>query len=279
MASGLWLERTMALPLFEGLEEACRKPIAELLLRLSREMTLDDGEQLIQEGALGGTAGFILMAGQVLVERSGAAPITVCAPALLGEMQQFNPQSLRTASVCAQGEAVVLRFGWQELYAQARLELEETIQGLLLGAIERCVWERFHEGALLDLPLLRRLPDQLRLQIALMLHWVAQPVFFEPGETLFRSGELCGSHGFLLLTGSVNLGGRGQVNAPALLGILPQFEPDLTWRATATAETAVSGLKFNWQALNLLIEQRLAPATRALFDAAVAAARVQEFCH
>jgi len=283
MASSDWLEQAGALPLLAQVPGPARERIAELFLGVSRVLDLEAGDILIQEGALGGTAGYILVHGQVSVERRGAPEVRLDSPALLGEMQQFNPQEQRTATVTAENNGVALKFGWLDLYARAKEALSEDEQHLLLAAIERCVWERFHEEVLLDLPLLRGLPDQLRLQICILLHWLAQPVTARAGETLFVQGATCGGHGYLLIEGKVALlaGGQtlGQVQAPSILGIFPAFDPDASWTATARATEGVSALKFNWQALDLLLAQWLSAQGREQFRTALDAAQDRDFVH
>lgn len=283
MASSSWLKQVAALPLLAQIPLSARDRIAELFLGVSRSMEMEGGDILIQEGALGGTAGYVLVKGQVTVERTGTPALLLDAPALLGEMQQFNPQALRTATVIAESDAVALKFGWPDLYARAKEMLSKDEQHLLLAALEHCVWERFHEEVLLDLPLLRGLPDQLRLQICILLHWLAQRVTVPKDETLFLQGETCGGRGYLLLEGNAVLisGGqtRGQVHAPDILGIFPEFDPDASWTASARANEPVSALKFNWQELDLLLAQRLSASGLEQFRAALVKAQERDFVH
>ncbi len=283
MASSAWLKQVATLPLLARVPESAREKIANLMVGLATSVELEAGDVLIQEGALGGTAGYILVQGQVSVERSGASPLSLPAPSLLGEMQQFNPVAQRTATVTAENDAVALKFTWPALYARAKETLSEEEQHLLLAAIEHCVWERFHEEVLLDLPLLRGLPDQLRLQICILLHWLAQPVQTDEGNALFLDGETCGGHGYLLLEGRVALVSGGQtrstVQAPNILGIFPAFDPDASWTATARATTAVTSLKFNWQELDLLLRQRISPEGCERFSTALTEAQQRDFVH
>ena len=277
MASREWVERIAELSLWAAFPEGTRQRVAEAVNEVAHLLELEPGEVLFQEGALGGSAGCILLEGRVCVERAGAPPIRVDAPAILGEMQQFNPQAQRTATVRAEGEAQILKFAWQELYAHAKEALDEGEQSALLDAIEHKVWERFDGEVLADLPLLRGLPDQLRLRICLLLHWIAQPITLHEGEPLFSEQETCGGRGHLLTSGELTLSVRGRmcgtVAAPNVLGVFPDFDPDVAWSATATAKGTVTLLKFNWQHALAMMEQRLSQEEQAQFRRAIEAAK------
>ncbi len=276
-------EQVLQMPLLSAMGDGSRGQAADILLAISEELELAHGDLLMHEGALGGMAGYILLEGAVVVAREGASPITLDAPALVGEMQQFNPQAQRTATVTAKGPGMALKFIWQQLYTQAREQLAEAEQALLIDGIERCVWERFHADAVVDLALFRELPDQLKLRASLLLLWNAHPLSLKEGELLFKEGDQCGAVGYLLLDGAVGLSVAGQVRhvvkAPDLIGLLPDFDPEMVWSATALAQSKAELLKFSWQNFMAMLRQRMPGQAQKQFLAACQQATRYHFGH
>lgn len=276
-------EKLLGLPLLQNMPDDAKKRIGILFLRVSKMVTLSDGDRLLHEGYLGGDAGFVLLSGIVEVRKEGADPVAVSAPTLLGEMRQFNPQAQRTATVRAKGHVNILKFSWQELYAQARKDLPETEQTMLMENIERIVWERFDRETLIDLALLRGLSDQLKLRACLLLQWIAQPVSLTDGETLFEQDGLCGATGFLLTRGEIEIKGADRplqaICAPNILGVMPQFDPDLRWTAKAIAKGDVEVLRFSWSAYTAMLQQRLSQEDQRLFNDTIRANTHGHFVH
>lgn len=255
-------ETIRGLPLFSRIPEDTRVRLAEILRRVSKPVSYRDGDALISQRALGGQDGFVLLQGEVRVEKEGAEPIVLRAPALLGEMLQFNPRGQRTATVRAQGNAVALRFAWQEFYAQAKQALSEREQDALLEAIERSVSDRLDPAFRgVDLPLFRGLPDRLNLRACLALQWVVQRMALTDGQELFARDDLTGGTGFILVHGQVELTRPHYppqvVRAPEVIGVIPRFDPARQWTATATARGSAELLRFNWQDYMALLQRRL----------------------
>ena len=217
------------------------------------------------------------------VEAGDGEPLTVAAPTLLGEMYHLNPHAHRTATVAARGLIEVLRFAWPTLYAAARETLTAQEQFALLGSIERVVLERFHQETLADLPLLRGLPDHVRLRVCLMLEWIGKHRALADGETLFEQNAPCGDQGYVLTRGHVALTMAGQtscvVKAPNVIGVLPDFDPELRWTSAATAKGEVEVQVFSWLELHTTLEQQLPQGECTAFDDAVRAFTKQYFSH
>ena len=232
---------------------------------------------------LGPGAGFVLLQGTVEVQKEGAPGITLPAPALLGEMQQFNSQSLRTATVLAKGECIARKFSWQELYRQAKQDLDASEQAMLIDSIERVVWERFDRDTLMDIALFRGLSDRLRLRACVTLQWLTEQVILAGGETLFQEDEMCGAVGYLLTQGIIVLSKLDHkpvtVAAPNILGVMPHFDPNMKWTATATAEGEVEVLKFSWQRYVLKLKERLSEEDLQEFNEGIEAAAAKHFQH
>ncbi len=271
-----------SLPLFDAMSPALRNRVAAALSAVSQEVSFAQGEALIEEGTLSGTAGYVLLDGRVEVTRAGMEAVTVPAPALLGEMQQFNPLGQRSATVRATGPVHALRFPWQAFYDQAKQTLTGAEVAQLIGAIEYCVRERFHAEQVIDLPLFQNLPANVKLSASLLLLWEGTPARYREGDTLFRQGDMCGAKGYVLLGGRVKLASGGTTlreEAPALLGIMPDFDPDLTWTATATADGVAEVLAFSWQNYLAMLQQRVSPEEYAIFLEAARTTAKRAFAH
>ena len=261
MALSEFAEKLHELPLLREMQAETRSRVAKLLLLTSNLTACADGETLINQRALGGQDGFILIDGAVTIIRESAGPLVVNAPSLLGEMLQFNPRAQRTATVTACGSATVLQFPWQEFYAQAKEHLSAEEQAELLESIERTVWERFGQETVVDVPMFRGLPDRIKLRVCVAMQWLVQRVALEDGARLVVQGELCGSTGYLLVNGKVRITERHQppriLSAPNMIGVMPRFQADLQWSATCAAEGDAEFLKVPWQDFMATLERRL----------------------
>lgn len=273
MERGEVLQRLEGLPLLQYMPDALRTRVAQMLTEISREISLEKGEILIRHGEIGGETGYVLVDGEAEVDRGDDCPIGVPAPALLGEMYQFNPQAQRTATVRTRTPVRALRFTWPSFYSTAKASFTPAEQSSIVDAMERCILQRFDRAMLLDLALFRGLDDDLKLRVCLLLQWVTQVLIFRDGEILFQQNGMCGGEGWLLTHGQVELRKAGQLfdtrRAPDLLGVLPEFNPDLRWTTSAVARGPVEVLKFSWLEFNALFEQRSTPDLRARFRDAV----------
>ncbi|HOE65938.1 MAG TPA: cyclic nucleotide-binding domain-containing protein [Candidatus Hydrogenedentes bacterium] len=182
MTSSNDLQALLNLSLLQRIPGDARERVATLLHRVSTPIAVPDGEILLLQGNVGGDMGFVLLRGAVEIDREGTSPIAVSAPALLGEMLQFNPSAQRTATVRVAGDAECLRFPWQDFYAQARRDLSEAEQDMLMDSMERCIWERLGRDTLIDLALFRGVSDQLKLRACLLLQWIVRRAVVNAGR-------------------------------------------------------------------------------------------------
>lgn len=274
------VEQALGLSAMEGTTEASRRRIAGVFCDAGEIVPFSDNEPLIKMGGIGGDAGYVLLRGRAVIEREGEAPIMVSAPALLGEMSQWNPRAVRVASVTCRGAGEALRFSWREAHARAQDLLDPADQARLMEAVERIALQRFQREDLLDLPLLRGLPDELRLRICILLQWVAHPLELAAGAPLFEADALCDDTGYLILQGEIAVSRSGEaphvVAAPDLIGIHPQFDPELRWRASAHALTPVEALRFAWRVFLSLLDKRMIAGERKRFQAIIHAAADDE---
>lgn len=272
MSDSAKLAEVVGLELLESMPEPVRARVAQLFLDVSEVWDLADGEALMYEGHLGFDSGYVLTLGAVQIERSGAAPVSVSAPALLGEMSQFKSSDTRNATVRASGPASVLHFHWEEFYEQAKAVLPEPEYAQLMAALERLVWQRCGCQSLVNLDLFKGLDDALKLKLCIIFPWITDRVHLKTGATLFELGTRCQSEGHLLINGTLKLVRQDRtekiVSAPNLVGVMPKHEPGLTWTVTATAQTDAELLKFSWLQYTAKLQQRLThDEQRKLIDA------------
>lgn len=275
--------RLRELPLIRPLPEDAKARAAGVFLRVSKTMMYEDGDSLIKERALGGQDGYVLLEGEVVIHKEAKAPVVVAAPALLGEMLQFNPRAQRTATVRARGQATALKFPWEEFYAQAKQTLSEAEKDLLLESIERSVWERFGRETIIDLALFNGLPDLLKLRACLVLQWIVQHRTLADGERLFAQDDMCGAIGYVVVQGAIRLVKTNYppriVDAPDVIGVMPRFDPGLQWSATATAQGDAQLLRFSWQEYTAMLQRRLTQQEYALFTQVIDANALAHFIH
>ncbi len=281
MTSSTDLQALLDLPLLQRIPGDARERVATLLHRVSTRIAVSDGEILLLQGNVGGDMGFVLLRGAVEIDREETAPIAVSAPALLGEMLQFNPSAQRTATVRVAGDAECLRFPWQDFYAQARRDLSEAEQDMLMDSMERCIWERLGRDTLIDLALFRGVSDQLKLRACLLLQWIVRRAVLSAGEQLFAQDDLCGGAGYILTRGSFELTRPNHpaaiVGSPNLLGVMPRFDPDRRWSATAIARETAELLRFSWLEYEAMLQRRLSQREQQELGDAIAANAAAHF--
>jgi len=130
-----------SLPFMGGLPKGVAKRFAEILIEAAERTTLADGTQLFAEGEHEPDLGYVLLSGNVHVEKSYASDSIASAPALLGEIKQFTPASERTATVRASGDVDVLQFRWDELNAAIDVALREPERKILRKALLDYAWK------------------------------------------------------------------------------------------------------------------------------------------
>lgn len=257
--------------------------VIDALLDVSQPATYSDGEPLIKVRALGGRDGYVLLAGEVAVHKEGTPDVVVSAPALLGEMLQFNPRAQRTATVSAHGPATALKFAWEEFYARLKQRLPAAEQDAVLEAIERSVWERFGDDTIIKLSLFAGLPERIRLRASLVLQSVVERRTLSDGQVLFEQDDFCSATGYIVLRGAVRVVKTNFppriVSAPGILGVMLRFDPNLQWSAGATAQGEVELFRFNWQDYLAILKRRLSEPEMAQFAAAIDSNAPSHFIH
>lgn len=262
----------LTLGVLDHLSPDLRGKVAQLLMDAGKPVSLEPGEVLIREGDVGGGAGYVLLSGSMRVEHERDTAVRISAPALLGEMHQFNPRALRTATVTADTPCALLKFAWFDFQYRATSELTHIEQDALMETMEQLVWQRFHQEPIFNVPCFEGIDPRTRLRLCLTLVWLAKDLHLPEGAVLFQQQELQGGAGYVLLKGNVALARAGQsigtLEGPALIGAATSFNPRRTWSATATAKSGVDLLQFEWPELEAYLVQRLGePDTRKVLTA------------
>ncbi|MBX7256670.1 MAG: cyclic nucleotide-binding domain-containing protein [Candidatus Hydrogenedentes bacterium] len=126
-----------------GLESDLRAKVAELIVRVAEQRSVPKGGIFIHEHEPNDDRGFVLLSGRILVQKTGSPDTTCEAPEILGEMQQFNPTHLRTATISGDVPCVVLRFHWSAFWNAVNQELQPPQIEALRKALEMNAWEHF----------------------------------------------------------------------------------------------------------------------------------------
>ncbi len=140
-----WSSRIAQLTAFAALDEALRAKLAGVFLGVSEREEIPEGTVLFTQGEEGSEAGYVVLEGVVLVEKSNAGPIRCAAPALIGEMNQFNPVHFRTATVTAATPLEALRFSWKDFEGALYDALGRTEADAVQEALRGQAWQHFME--------------------------------------------------------------------------------------------------------------------------------------
>ncbi len=97
-----------------------REKTAHVLLAIGDLRKAAAGDTWIREGEHSENKGYVLLKGTVAIIRDEQPRAECDAPALLGEMMQFNPREHRLATITALTKCTVLRFSWDVFLGQGR---------------------------------------------------------------------------------------------------------------------------------------------------------------
>lgn len=129
----------------QSLPDATRDDLIRIIVDVSNPETIEAGAVLFTQGEPGTDEGYFVLKGDFEVKKSGAAAAQISAPELLGEMKQFNPVGLRTATVTAVTSLEVLAFKWTDLQNGLEAGLSADAFQAVEQALESYAWEHFTE--------------------------------------------------------------------------------------------------------------------------------------
>ena len=131
------------LRIMKGLDDPLVEKLTDLLQSISAPRVVPAGCVVIHEREHVDNKGYILLQGAVLVRKTGFPDITCKAPELIGEIMQFNPAGVRTATCAGAVESIVLRFMWDEFWQKAEQILSADELAKLKEKLETQAWEHF----------------------------------------------------------------------------------------------------------------------------------------
>ena len=133
------------LPFMLELDDYLRARAVAAIRDISERKALSAGTLLFSREDSVSDDGYVVFAGNVVIEGEDGATKTVLPTALLGEMKQFDfdGQHHRMATVRADDEIEVLHFSWSRLYdALARVASPEEV-GEFRKALRHYAWMHY----------------------------------------------------------------------------------------------------------------------------------------
>jgi hypothetical protein len=132
-----------SLRIMRGLDEGLKEKLTEIFQSVSVPRVVPAGGVFIHEREHVDNKGYILLQGAVLVRKDGFPDVTCKAPELIGEIMQFNPAGVRTATCAGAVESIVLRFMWDDFWTRAETALTPGEMDHVKETLETQAWEHF----------------------------------------------------------------------------------------------------------------------------------------
>jgi hypothetical protein len=132
-----------SLRIMRGLDDGLQEKLVDLFQSISAPRVVPAGGVFIHEREHVDNKGYILLQGVVLVRKEGFPDVTCKAPELIGEIMQFNPAGVRTATCAGAVESIVLRFMWDEFWTRAKSALTPEEMAHVKESLETQAWEHF----------------------------------------------------------------------------------------------------------------------------------------
>jgi CRP-like cAMP-binding protein len=136
-------DQLRALRVLGGMNDTARDKFTGILATIGQPESLPPGTVIFREGEHAEDRGYILLEGDIRVLKLDAPEIVASAPEILGEMAQFNPRALRTATVETAGDVRVLSFAWTQLNDAIVRQCSQDESDAIRQALESYAWEHF----------------------------------------------------------------------------------------------------------------------------------------
>lgn len=133
------------LPFMLELDDYLRARVVAVVRKVSERKQISGGTLLFSQDDTTSDDGYIVFAGNVLIETPDGTVKTVIPTALLGEMKQFDfdGQHHRMADVRAEDDIEVLHFSWKKLYESlAGVASSEEVEQFR-DALRRYAWMHY----------------------------------------------------------------------------------------------------------------------------------------
>lgn len=131
------------LRIMHGLGHDLQEKLVDLFQSISAPRAVPAGGVFIHEREHVDNKGYILLQGAVLVRKEGFPDVKCKPPELIGEIMQFNPAGVRTATCIGAIDSVVLRFKWDDFWDRAEKDLTADELARVRETLEEQAWEHF----------------------------------------------------------------------------------------------------------------------------------------
>ncbi|MCC6795738.1 MAG: hypothetical protein IT366_11530 [Candidatus Hydrogenedentes bacterium] len=118
--------RIKCLRFMRDMGDELREKLADLFQSVSTPRAVPAGGVFIRENEHINDKGYILLDGALLIQKYGSPNVQCEAPQLIGEVMQFNPAGVRTATCAGAVPSLILRFTWDQFWSRATIVLTET---------------------------------------------------------------------------------------------------------------------------------------------------------
>lgn len=137
------METILQLQFMSSLSDIVQKTTCAVFEEVSSTGRIEKDTVLFTEGSVEPDVGYILLDGELTIQKTTSPEIQVFAPELIGEMKQFNPHGRRTATVIAATNIEAMRFAWSKFYDLLEQRLNESDLESVRHALEECAWQHF----------------------------------------------------------------------------------------------------------------------------------------
>ena len=145
MSSESTFDRICEVSMMRELPQVLRDRVASIIEDISKLRKVPKGAVILREMEGGADKGYILLEGAVGILKTDAPKHRCPAPELLGEIMQFNPAHVRTATVGAVEDCLVLKFEWETFWAALGAESTSEEVAKVRSALEERAWVHFAE--------------------------------------------------------------------------------------------------------------------------------------
>lgn len=136
-------ELILKVPVIESLSGDLGIKVTDVILEIGVVRRVAEGQVMTRENKHGKNRGFVLLKGIIGIQKADA-PYSKCRPPeLLGEVMQFNPKGMRTATLTAREECWVIRFQWNDFWNTLMSNFSEHEVAAVREALEERAWEHF----------------------------------------------------------------------------------------------------------------------------------------
>jgi len=138
-------QEILGLPALASLNGSLKTKIADIFVKNGILQKCAANTVLFRDGDATDDQGFVLLEGEIDVQKEGNPGLTAYAPDVIGEMAQLSPKRQRTATVTALTDLQVLRFSWPSISRAMQSALSEEESKAFTDALQEHAWKHFTE--------------------------------------------------------------------------------------------------------------------------------------